>query len=142
MKLKILESSTKKVVAVTENNSQGVCTCPVTDFLHSQPRELSGSAKGFKNLFKRYANGGRQQLTAALFHEVNKEEGIWQFTKGRLRIFCYIDNDERLLVLSHGAIKKTQKVSKSELKHAISVKNKYLEAKEESNIILENIDEY
>jgi len=138
----VLESATRKVAAVTEENANGSEKCPVTDFLHSQPKERSGTAKGFKSLFERYAEGGRNKLTAALFHEVNNKENIWEFIKGGLRVFCYVDNDEKLVLLSHGALKKKQKVSQKDLKHAISVKKKYLEAKKESNIILENVDDY
>ncbi len=138
MKLKLLESSTRNVVAVIESDGG---TCPVMDFLSSQPKNLAASAKGFKSLFKRYAESGRHNLTTSLFHEVDRNEKIWQFTKGRLRIFCYIDNDGKLLLLTHGAIKKSQKVAQNEVNRAIAVKNKYLVAKEESNIILEVIDE-
>lgn len=81
-------------------------------------------------------------LTAALFHEVDKDEKIWQFTKGKLRVFCYIDNDGKLLLLTHGALKKSQKVDPREVRRAIAIKHRYLEAKEDSDIIWENIDEY
>ncbi len=138
----MLESKTRKVVAVTKEDADGVMDCPVTDFLHGQPSERSGTAKGFKCLFERYAEGGRNKLTKSLFHEVNDKEKIWEFIKGKLRIFCYIDNDAKLVLLTHGALKQTQKVSRQEVNRAISVKNRYLEAKKESNIILENIDDY
>ncbi len=142
MKLHVLESAARKVVAVTKEDADGSEKCPVTDFLHEQPKERSGTAKGFKSLFERYAEGGRNKLTKSLFHEVDSKENIWEFIKGSLRIFCYVDNDEKLVLLTHGTLKKTQKVSKKEVNHAISVKKKYLEAKKESNIILENVDDY
>ncbi len=58
---------------------------PPLDFLRGAPVNLAGSAAGMWALFDRYAEGGRQKLTAELFHEANRKLDIWQFIKGRLR---------------------------------------------------------
>ena len=103
---------------------------------------MKSSAKGFKVLFERYAAMGRQGLTSDMFHEANKEEGIWEFVKGRLRVFCFLDRGD-LVILTHGAIKKSQKASHSEVVHAVRVKKEYLADKQIGNIQIERcINEY
>ena len=75
-------------------------------------------------LFKRFATGGRLALTAELFHEASKQEGIWQFRKGRIRVFCFLDGAN--LVLTHAAIKKSQKADKRQVAEATRRRNEYI----------------
>jgi len=91
-------------------------------------------AKGMLSLFERYAQDGRARLTSSNFHEANKEHGIWQFIKGPLRVFCFIDPDGGLVVLSHGAVKKSQKADPQEVSQAIRLKDSYLNAKKANSI--------
>jgi glycosylphosphatidylinositol transamidase (GPIT) subunit GPI8 len=51
----------------------------VLTFLQEQPANMAASAKGFKALFRRYAEHGRQGLTEEQFHLANREESIWEF---------------------------------------------------------------
>jgi len=142
LQLYVLESASRQVVAVGSETQK--VTCEVTDFLSNQPKERSGAAKGYRQLFLRYAQLGRQGLTSELFHEVDKKNKIWEFLKGGLRVFCFVDNDDKLIILTHGIVKKTQKVSKKELQRAIGIKEKYLASKRAGTIKLERIrkDEY
>jgi hypothetical protein len=122
----VVEKDNREVLAVLEDREP--YRCPALEFLAEQPKERQGSAKGFRALFKRYAIFGRQGLTLELFHEVDKNEKIWEFIKGSLRIFCYVD-DGGIIVLSHGALKKSQKAASKEVGQAIKNKHLYLEAK-------------
>lgn len=71
-------------------------------------RTLLPARGGMFALFQRYAAAGRQKLPTAVFHEADRGSGVWQFIKGRLRVFCFID-DGAMVVLTHGMVKKTQK---------------------------------
>lgn len=95
---------------------------PALDFLREMAAKgnYSGSAKGFKKLFERFADGGRQKLTAELFHEVDNNESIWEFIKGDLRIFCFMEGNT--VYLTHGAIKKSRKVDPAEVTRATNIK--------------------
>lgn len=128
MKLLTLEKRNREVLAIMEDDGPGNC-CPVLAFLKSQPKERSGSAKGFRVLFRRYAESGRAGLNDDLYHEVDKPEKIWEFIKGSLRVFCFED-EGGIVILSHGAIKKGQKVDRREVAKAIRNKRSYLAAKE------------
>lgn len=98
---------------------------PVLEFLHenAKTKQYSASSKGFKPLFTRYAEHGRNGLTAELFHEVNPKNEIWEFVKGDLRIFCF--KDENHVVLTHGCIKKSQKVDQRQITIAVEAKKAY-----------------
>jgi len=78
MKLRIIEQGKNRVSATL--NESGCCE--VLDFLATAPSNYQSSAKGFKSLFQRYAQGGRQMLTDATFHEASRENDIWEFIKG------------------------------------------------------------
>jgi len=100
----------------------------VLEFLRDVPADMRGSAAGMLALFERYAEGGRQRLPTSTFHEASRKDGVWQFIKGRLRVYCFID-DGSLVILTHGSVKKTQKADRGEVARAARCKQQYLAAK-------------
>lgn len=124
MRLVIVKGGRFQVAAVVEGDE-----VEALRFLRDAPPDMQSSANGMAALFERYALAGRQQLTSAVFHEASKQERIWQFIKGRLRVFCFVDEDETMVVLTHGAIKKTQKADSSEVARAVRMRDEYLHAK-------------
>lgn len=129
MKLVKLNEGRYKVAAVVEDEEAAVL-----HFLQTLPADMLGSARGMPALFERYAAAGRLQLSSVVFHEANKQEGIWEFIKGRLRVFCFMDDDGTLLVLTHGAIKKKQKADRQEVSRAIRLRDAYLSAKRQGHL--------
>lgn len=99
------------------------------DFIKNQPAQYRKSAKGLPALFKRYADNGREQLTLDNFHEANKQEKIWEFIKGSLRIYCFIDEGDRIVLLSHGIVKKAKAAKRADINRAVSLRDDYLNAK-------------
>ena len=136
MHLIVLEASDRRVVAcvAAEDSPDGVS---VIAFIRQRPGDQAASARGFKALFKRYAALGRPGLTADLFHEVDASAGIWEFIKGRLRCFCFMDNAEHLTIVTHGVVKKTAKANRQEVAAAVAVKARYLAAKAAGTITRE-----
>lgn len=132
MRLLILEKQQNTVAAAC--SARGICD--VLEFLRQAPPNMAAHAKGMRAFFVRYAQGGRATLTTEMFHEANKKEGIWEFRKGRLRIFCFMDGG-RLVIATHGAIKKTQKSDPQEIARAIDMKQRYFMAKANGHIEIE-----
>jgi hypothetical protein len=124
MKLTVLKEKRFRVAAIGIGDDSAVLT-----FLKEAVPDMQGSAAGMWALFDRYADDGRKRLTTAVFHEANKQEEIWEFIKGRLRLFCFLD-EGALVILTHGAVKKTQKADKSEVREAVHMKRAYFEAKQ------------
>lgn len=138
MRLLILAKGSRSVAAPLDDANGA---CPVLDFLHTQPPNRQASAKGFAALFRRYAQLGRAGLTEDQFHLANREEKIWEFRKGALRLFCFEDGDGGLVILTHGAPKESQKVKASEIRTAVEARRRYLSAKAGGQLTLEDIDD-
>ena len=101
-------------------------SCPLLDELASIPPNLKGAVNGVAPLLNRFAERGRGGLTSDLFHEVDKQNGIWEFIKGRIRILCFMSPyDGTLIILTHSFIKKEQKTPKSEVSKAIRLLEVY-----------------
>jgi hypothetical protein len=128
MRLVLVHDKRWRVAALAEP-----AAIPALDFLMEAPADFRGSAKGMWALFDRYAEGGRQKLTAELFHEASRNDEIWEFIKGRLRVYCFID-DGALVLLTHGAIKKTRKADGSEVARAVRLRNEYVAAKQSGDL--------
>ena len=137
MRLVRLVSGKYMVVTPAQDGQPSV----VEQFLMHAAPDMQVNAKGMFALFKRYAMDGRNRFPSGNFHEANKEERIWEFIKGRLRVYCFVDSSGGLVVLSHGIVKKTQKADKQEVARALRLKCKYLEAKAAGQIVLTEPDE-
>ncbi|HMV04987.1 MAG TPA: type II toxin-antitoxin system RelE/ParE family toxin [Accumulibacter sp.] len=129
MRLVALGEKRFKVAAVVEGDE-----VPVLRFLQDAPSDMQGSARGMPALFDRYATEGRRLLSTEVFHEANKEQGIWEFIKGRLRVFCFVDTDGTLLVLTHGAVKKSRKADPMEIARAVRIKDAFLVARRQGTL--------
>ena len=121
----VVASSKYEVRAFAPIRDNYVQECEVLEFLRSMLNEkpYRAAVNGFRLLFERYSKDGTQKLTYEMFHEVDQKNGIFVFRKGGLRIFCF--RDEQRVVLTHGAIKKTQKVDQTEITKAVSIKKQY-----------------
>lgn len=129
MQLLVLEKRKWAVVAITATREDGPPACPVLDFLRDQQASDRASAKGFRALFKRYADLGREGLTQEQFHLANQSEKIWEFIKGRIRIYCFEDGDVGMIVLTHGIHKQRQKTLAADVGRAARARALYLEHK-------------
>lgn len=76
---------------------------------------------------------GPQRLPEDICHQI--ADGIWQFAAGKLRLAWFYD-DGKLIVCTHGFVKKTQKTKKSDIQRAVEAKKLYLKDKEQNNLIL------
>lgn len=133
MRLLALEKSQWTVAAVVGSRASRV-ECEVLQFLSGQEARNQAHARGMRVLFQRYARGGRRLLTIDLLHHADQNEGILEFRKGGLRVFCFEDADRRLIVLTTGCIKKGNKADKKAVGKAIALKKEYLAAAKSGDI--------
>lgn len=129
MKLRLLSKKRFRVASVDEKNAANVET-----FLHDASTQWPAHAKGCYALFDRYAEYGRQGMMADWFHEADKQCEIWQFKKGRLRVYCFLDEGD-LIILTHGSIKKSQKADSKQVEKAAKLKVQYEQDKALNKII-------
>ena len=121
----VLAEAQYRVAALTSLSADWETSCAALEFLHEQAKvkEHQAACRGYAALFARYAIQGRQGMTAEIFHEVDKNASIWQFSKGSLRLLCFVDRNT--VILTNGYVKKRQKVDPLELRRAIAAKDAY-----------------
>lgn len=78
--------------------------------------------------FKEFASKGRERFNDDLCHYVDKEEKIFQFVKGDLRILWFYADVRKVIICTHGFVKDSNKTPKSETRRAIAEKDRYLRA--------------
>lgn len=109
-------------------------------FVDSLSDSFTSSIEGLYQIMEEYAKNGGELLTTNNCHKAHteKEISIYEYRKGRLRVYWFYDAKERnIVVCSHGVIKSTQKTAKSDKEKAINAYRQYHNNKE-SIIILED----
>lgn len=124
MKLQRLESRSWDVTAVLDEHD-GDLYCPLIDFLTDLGKQYEGAASGLFDFFHRFSVSGRDTFNDELCHYVDKDEKIWEFIKGDIRVLWFYGNGSRIIICSHAFIKKSRKTPEKEVNRAISVKKKY-----------------
>lgn len=120
MELLELAVSKYQVVAVIDGAS-----CPVQDFLmHGEAAEKS-SRFGMLEMLQHVSEKGLHGIPPAWVHEANKQHGIYEFTKGRLRLFFFKGENGQIAVCTSGVIKKGQKADKGAVQKAAEYKSQY-----------------
>ena len=122
-----IETGKFSVKAIVQERDNCTFFVPVMDFLKLQYATNRSNVSGLKTFFKRYAKMGRLEFTSETFHEASKENDIWRFSKGQLRIYCFMDGD--ILILTHGNLKKTNKTDKANIDKAVREKELYFGSK-------------
>ncbi len=79
-------------------------------------------------MLERHSRQGPEAFNTAQVHYVDQKEKIYEYIKGRLRLFWFEDGD-RVVICTHGIVKKSQKTPKREIDRAIRIKRSYEESK-------------
>lgn len=61
---------------------------------------------------------------------------IWEFIKGRLRVFWFYDKG-KVVVCTHGMVKKTQKTPRNEIQQAVQWHQAYMAARDAGQLKIE-----
>lgn len=106
-----------------------VCTarneCPLFSFLANLEGRLTQDSRRMLRLISRVASHGPPRNTE-LSHQIS--DGIWELIQGRIRVLWFYDTN-RIIVCSHGFVKKSQKTPKLEVERARMTHKRYLRAK-------------
>lgn len=74
------------------------------------------------------AERGLQGVPSVWWHEVDKPNGIYEFSKGALRLFFFKGADRQIAVCVSGVRKSGPKVDKSSVRLAAATKAVYFDA--------------
>lgn len=133
MKLLVLESQLWDVAAIINEDED---CCPLTDFLAGLESKYKGSASGMFDLFERFSQSGRDTFNDDLCHYVDKNEKIWEFIKGDIRVLWFYGQGSRIIVCSHGFLKNSRKTPKNEVNQAIAAKKEYEDAASRNKVVI------
>lgn len=123
MKVKQLFVDQYVVVAVIEGD-----TCPTEDFLQYGEVATESARFGLRKYLEEVAANGLHGIPHLWFHEANKPNGIYEFTKGPLRLFFFKGQNGQIAVCTNGVRKSGKKADPLAVSKAIKLRNKYLEA--------------
>lgn len=131
MKLRVVYRAAWTVVAVCTDRGD----CPLWDFLTEEVDDPEGEASSRSQLGKEkvrllarlrmIALNGPPRNTA-VSHQIEPE--IWQIEEGRIRVLWFYDSG-RLIIASHGFVKRTQKTPEREKLVAREALKRYRAAK-------------
>jgi phage-related protein len=116
--LEISTGSAYRIVAWGEERK-----CQIMELILSLKASGNRDAERLMVLFDRTAKEGVPR---------NKEkwnslgDGLFEFKANQVRVLCFFDRN-RLIVLTHAFLKKTQKTPVTELKRARSIRSQYLQ---------------
>lgn len=113
--------------AYAEADESGECSLEHQIAELAADPKTSGYAAGFAALLQVIPANGPRQLGTKLYHYVDEENEIYEFTKGPYRLLCF-QADGRLVVCSHLFRKTSRKAPKAEVARAVSVRDRYLAA--------------
>ena len=107
--------------------------CELLSFLNEMEGPVARDAIRIANLLDRTAKEGPSRRTE-VSHQIEGE--IYEFIQGRLRVLWFYD-ERRIIVCSHGFIKKTKKIPRRELHRAKDTHRRYFEDKAKGKITIE-----
>ena len=97
--------------------------CPVKDFLDSLPKKVFKKITWVLKLITEV-----DRIPSTYFKKLKGTDDIWEcrikFASDIYRLFCFFQN-RKIIVLTHGIIKKTQKTPSNEIERAEKYKLDY-----------------
>ena len=101
--------------------------CPTQDFLDSLPKKVFQKIIWVLKLIQEL-----DKVPSIYFKKLTNSDDIWEcrisFSSNIYRIFCFFQNG-KVIILTHGIMKKTQKTPKEEIQKAEEYKIDYLRRK-------------
>ncbi len=123
MNVKQLFSNYYQIIAVMDNDD-----CPAADFMANGEASTRASREGLNLMLSRTAENGLDGIPALWIHEADKQNGIYEYIKGPLRLFFFKGEGKQIVVCTVGGRKKGQKADKPSVNKSIEFKNKYFDA--------------
>lgn len=130
MRLRRLKRGSWTVLAACSDRGD----CSLTEFLQGLEGNLGKQARKAWSLLDLVAVDGPPRNTD-ISHSLAPE--VWEFISGDLRVLWFYD-ERKVVVCSHGFVKKRQKTPKAEIEQAEAVRQRYFEAKRRSALQIED----
>lgn len=103
-------------------------TCPTEEFLLQGEATTESARNGLRRFLEETAARGLHDIPSAWFHEADKQKGIYEFSKGPLRLFFFKGENGHIAVCTGGVRKDGPKADPSSVAKAAKLREKYFEA--------------
>jgi len=124
------------VVAVIENDR-----CPVEEFLIDGEASTEAAREGLFKMLSHVAIHGLDGVPSAWTHEASKQDHIYEFIKGPLRVFFFKGRNGQIAVCTGGIRKATKKADRAEVKKAKKWRQRYFEACDDGTLVVVKDDD-
>jgi len=129
VELKVLLSGRWRILSPISKGAQSI----TEEFLDGLAASFQSNTAGLLVMMEQHSEHGPEQFNTAQCHYVDQREQIYEYIKGRLRLFWFED-DDRVVVCMHGIVKKDQKTPRRDIDRAKRVKATYMQAKAEGSL--------
>lgn len=129
MRLRVVRRGWWQILAVCRERGD----CPLLEFLTRLPPNLRKDGRRVQALFDRIQHKGPPH-NVELSHRLT--DNLWELVRGRLRVVWFYD-EGRLILITHGFVKKSQKTPRIEIEKAEASRTAYLRAKRTRALIVE-----
>ena len=135
MKVRVLADDCYRILAVMSGQD-----CPVEDFLRTGEEATEASRRGLLYMLEVVSRQGLSGLPSAWTHEANKVKGIYEFRKGRLRLFYFKGAGRDIAVCTSGVLKDGPKADRPSVERAGMLRAEYFSALQKQSIEVVNDD--
>ncbi|MCV4341078.1 type II toxin-antitoxin system RelE/ParE family toxin [Pseudomonas capsici] len=125
MRLQVLEAGKWTVTAPQEVDGNGDYQCILIDSFNDLGANYSKSLIGMLSLLEKFSEHGQRMLNDDICHEADKNEKLFEFIKGDLRLLWFYGQGNKIIVCSHCFVKKGRKTPKAEKAIAIKFRETY-----------------
>jgi hypothetical protein len=129
LKLKVLAEAEYEIVAVMDGE-----VCPAEAFLTEGPADTAATRAGLIGMLQHVATNGFQGVPSKWSHEANKQEQVYEFIKGPLRLFYFKGKGKQIAVCTGGVRKKGDKADAGAVATAAGMRQAYMKAVEENTL--------
>lgn len=102
--------------------------CPAESYLTDGEVETSAYRTGLTRMLEIVSERGLYGVPVKWFHEANKEEKIFEFIKGPLRLFFFKGSGQQIAVCASGVRKQSKKADQAEVAKVIKLRKEYFDA--------------
>jgi hypothetical protein len=120
LNLKILFDINYKVLAVAHGES-----CQVADYLTSGEAETEANRVALLSILEHASDVGLHELPPGWFKIANRQEDIYEFKKGPLRLFFFKGRGEEIVVCTSVVRKSGQKADSKAINKAVAMRKAY-----------------
>jgi hypothetical protein len=113
------------VGAVVRESGSGELACALINALSSVQTTNEASRDRLLEYFKLVARGGIDALNDKQCHLVDKNEKIYEFIAGQLRVLFFAGEPKSIIVCSHMFLKTTKRTPPNEVSKAARAKAQY-----------------